>query len=527
METGQNSYAVTPPETRYANSDQVRIAYQVVGNGPIDLVFVPGFISNLDVLWEDPGYGRLLRRLSAFSRVIQFDKRGTGLSDRVDTRHLPTLEVRMDDVRAVMDAAGSGRAVLLGAAEGASMSILFAAAYPARTRALVLYGGYAHFQTSVMGRAAHAEFIRDVESAWGSGASLPNFAPERAKDPRFQAWWARFERLSASPTAAVALARMNAQIDVRNVLEAIRVPTLVMHRREDGRVKFTGGRHLAEKIGGARFVELRGRDHPIWIGDIDRIVDEIEEFVTGVRPAPSHHRVLVTILVARLVAPERLARRLGDGHWRERLDRFRQATADAIARFEGETVVVGAEEICARFDGPARAIGCALALRDAADALKLRLAAGVHTGEVEIHDGALSGYAVHVAERISTYADAGEVLVSGVVSDLVSGSGLHFVERPIEHINEGDGRLRLFSVMVEQHLEPVTRPAKTPNLEALTGREREVLALVADGLSNAAIAERLDLSEHTVKRHVANILVKLDLPTRAAAAAMAARPPVG
>jgi class 3 adenylate cyclase len=270
-------------------------------------------------------------------------------------------------------------------------------------------------------------------------------------------------------------------------------------------------------------VELSGRDHTIYTGEIDRIVDEIEEFVTGMRPMPSRHRVLVTMLVARLVSPERLARRLGDGHWRERLDQFRQATADTIARFGGETLIAGAEQVFARFDGPARAIQCALRLRDTADALELRLAAGVHTGEVEVLNGSLSGYAVHVAERISARAGAGEVLVSGVVGDLVSGSGLHLVERPPEQGEKSDGRLHLYTVMVEQHLEPTARSAKAPSLEALSNREREVLALVADGLSNAAIAARLRLSDQTVKRHVANILLKLDLPSRAAAAAIAAR----
>jgi pimeloyl-ACP methyl ester carboxylesterase/DNA-binding CsgD family transcriptional regulator len=518
---------MTLPETRYAKSGALRIAYQVVGNGPADLVLVPAFISNLDVNWEDPGYSRLMRRLSAFARVIVLEKRGTGLSDRVDPQHLPTPEERVDDVCAVMDATGSGRAVLLGAGEGAALSILFATTYPTRTRALVLYGGYAHFQTSVMGREDLDTFIGKIETSWGSGVSLPLFAPERAKDPRFQSWWARLERQSASPTAAAVLVRMNAQIDVRAVLEAIRSRTIVIHRREDVWAKMSGARHLAQRIPGARLVELSGRDHIIYTGEIDRVVDEIEEFVTGIRPMPSRHRVLVTMLVARLVSPERLARRLGDGHWRERLDQFRQATADAIARFGGETVVAGAEQIFARFDGPARAIQCALTLRDAADALELRLAAGVHTGEVEVLDGTLSGYAVHMAERILTRAEAGEVLVSGIVSDLVSGSGLHFVERPPKQSEQGGERLRLYSVMVEQHLQPVVRPAKAPSLEALTTREREVLALVADGLSNAAIATRLRLSDQTVKRHVANILLKLDLPSRAAAAALAARQSAG
>jgi pimeloyl-ACP methyl ester carboxylesterase/DNA-binding CsgD family transcriptional regulator len=459
--------------------------------------------------------------------VIQFDKRGTGLSDRVDARRLPNLHARIDDIRAVMDAAGSGRAVLLGAAEGAAMSILFAATYPDRTRALVLYGGYAHFHASVGSREAPDEFIRDAEGNWGRGATLPQLAPGRANDARVQAWWSRFERLSASPTDAVALARMNAQIDVRDILPSVRVPTLVMHRRQDVWAKFAGGRHLAQKIGGAQFVELHGRDHPIWTGEVDRVADEIEEFVTGARPAPSHHRVLVTILVARLVAPERLARRLGDGYWRERLDQLRLTAADTIGRFGGDPVDAGAEEIRARFDGPARAIECALALRNAAGALELRLAAGIHTGEVEIHDDALSGYALHVAERIAAHAGPGDVLVSGVVHDLVPGSGLRFVERPAERVTEDGARLRLLSVMIEQHLEPAARAPKTPSLESLTNREREVLALVADGLSNAAIAVRLDLSEHTAKRHVANILVKLDMPTRAAAAAMVARQKAG
>jgi pimeloyl-ACP methyl ester carboxylesterase/DNA-binding CsgD family transcriptional regulator len=514
---------MTLPETRYARSGEVRIAYQVVGQGPLDLVFVPGCISNLDVHWEEAGFNHLLHRLAAFTRLILLDKRGTGLSDRVDSGEPPSLQMHMDDVRAVMDAAGSGRAALLGASEGASISILFAATYPERARALVLYGGYAHFHTWVMGPEALASFTRHVETSWGSGAMLRHFAPGRCEDARFKAWWSRFERLSISPTAAIALARMNAQIDVRHVLSAVQVPALVLHRTDDARVAIAGGRYLAQKIRGARFVELPGRDHPIWTGDVDRVADEVEEFLTGERPAVSHERVLATLLVARLVAPERLAARLGDRLWNERIDRLREAAADAVARHAGRLIGTGSDEVRAHFDGTSRAVRCALTLQDAAKRLELPLAAGVHAGEVDIRDGLVAGLALHVTERVAARAIGGEVLVSGVVNDLIVGSGLHFIERGNEAIEGMDNPLRLLAVMVEQHLEPHTRAARAPNLETLTARERQVLALVAEGRSNASIAQSLQLSEHTVKRHVANILLKLDLPTRAAAAALVGR----
>jgi pimeloyl-ACP methyl ester carboxylesterase/DNA-binding CsgD family transcriptional regulator len=513
---------VTVPETRYARSGDVRIAYQVVGNGPLDLVFVPGFISNLEVHWEDAGYDHLLRRLGAFTRLILLDKRGTGLSDRVDAHHLPTLETRMDDVRAVMDAAGSGRAALLGASEGGPMSILFAATYPQRVRALVLYGAYAHFHTWVMGREALAQFMRGAEDSWGTGASLPSFAPDRVTDARFQAWWARFERLSASPTAAVALARMNAAIDVRQLLASIRVPTLVVHRTQDARVRIAGGHYLSEKIPGARFVEIPGRDHPIWTGNIDRVVDEIEEFLTGSRPVPVHDRVLATIVVARLVAPQRQAARSGDRSWSKMLDGLRTAAAESFARYGGQSIGTSAEEVSARFDGPARAVRCALALAQAASALGLDLAGGVHTGEIELHDGSVAGVAIHAAERICARAGAGEVLASGLVADLVAGSGLQFAERGTVSIEGFEAGLRVLMVNPGGIIS-VPAHTSSPGLALLSAREREVIAFVADGLSNAAIAKRLSISEHTVKRHVANILLKLDLPTRAAAAAIAGR----
>ncbi|MGH7879603.1 MAG: alpha/beta fold hydrolase, partial [Candidatus Binataceae bacterium] len=392
---------MTVPETRYAKSGDVRIAYQVIGHGPLDLVFVPGYISNLEVQWEDPGFTHLLNRLSAFTRLILLDKRGTGLSDRVDNHHLPSLETRMDDVRAVMDAVGSARAAVMGVSESGPMSVLFAATYPERTRALVLYGAYAHFHTWVMGRDALEAFIAGIESSWGTGASASRFAPDHAKDPRFTSWWARYERLSASPTAAIALARMNAAIDVRSVLPSVRVPTLVIHRRDDARVKFQGGRYLAEKIPGARFVELAGRDHPIWTGDTDVVIDDIEEFLTGARPASVPDRVLATIVAARLVLPAQMAARLGDRIWSELLERLRETARAIVARFGGQSVGNAVDQFIARFDGPARAIRCAVALGDEAAALGVTLSAGVHAGEIEIQGDTIAGIAVHVTEEVS------------------------------------------------------------------------------------------------------------------------------
>jgi pimeloyl-ACP methyl ester carboxylesterase/DNA-binding CsgD family transcriptional regulator len=514
--------AMRAPQTRYARSGDVRIAYQVVGNGPIDLVFVPGFISNLEVHWEDPGYSGLLSRLASFSRLIQFDKRGTGLSDRVDIHRLPSLETRMDDVRAVMDAAGSGRAVLLGASEGGPMSILFAATYPERVRALILYGSYAHFHTWVMERNALAEFVRGAEASWGTGASLGSFAPGRVRDARFRDWWARFERLSATPTAAAALARMNAAIDVRPALASIRVPTLVLHRKDDARVKFAGGRYLAQNIPDARLVELAGRDHPIWTGDTDRVVDEIQEFLTGTRPVPAHDRVLATILMVRVIAEKgsRIQRTARIGH--DALHELQTRAAQFFARYGGQQIRASSSAgFAARFDGPARAIRCALALIEAADALGIELGAGVHTGEIELKQET-SSVATEIAERICARSNAREALCSAVVADLVAGSGLYFNERGTIAIDNLDLRVHVLTVESDSSHPPI-EPAASTGLQSLSAREREVISLVAEGLSNVEIGKQLAISEFTVKRHVANILLKLDLPTRAAAAAIVGR----
>ncbi|RWA82623.1 alpha/beta fold hydrolase [Mesorhizobium sp.] len=508
-----------PIETRYARSGDVRIAYQVVGQGSFDLVFVPGFISNLDLQWEDEGYSRLLKRFSAFSRLILFDKRGTGLSDRVDTRHLPSVEARMDDVRAVMDAAGSGRAAILGASEGAPMAMLFAATYPERTRALALYGGYAHFHKWVMAPERLEAFIETVETSWGTGATLPNFAPGRVDDTHFAQWWGRFERLSASPTAAAALARMNAGIDVRGILATISAPTLLIHRRNDARVDPEASRFLTRKIHGARLVELPGRDHPIWTGDVDRVADLIEEFLTGQPAVADTERVLAALLVTRIYDTAKL----GDRMWSERSQRFQETWRLLVGRHGGRVAGTHGELMISRFDGPARAIRCAAALRDAAQQIGVASAQGVHVGEIEMR-GAPVGLTARVTMQLAVHAGRGDILASRLVAELAIGSGLHFVDAGRISLDELGEPLPVVQATSEQHLEPACRPKSKPmEPAALTARESEVVSLIADGKSNAAIAAELKLSEHTVKRHVANILLKLDLPSRAAAAAFSAR----
>ena len=525
------------PETHYAKSGDIHVAYQVLGSGPRDLVFVPGFISNLDHQWEDPGFSHLLHRLASFTRLILFDKRGTGLSDRVPVAGLPSLEERMDDVRAVLDAVGSKRAALLGASEGGPMAMLFAATYPERTQALLLYGAYAHFHTWVMSAEKVEAFVQRAETNWGAGEFLRAFAPGQLENERFRQWWARFERLGASPAAAIALARMNAEIDVRDVLSAIGVPTLVLHRAGDVRVNVAAGRYLASAIKGAKYVEVPGSDHLIWVSDIDRVVDEIEEFVSGAHGAPraddAADRVLATLLAVAPAVPERQGAAFDDRAWMELLGRHHAAATATVSRFRGETIGEARPDgsLVAIFDGPARAVRCGTAIAEAgARELGLAIRCGVHTGEVQRRgtDRGVGGIALHTAQRIAAQARPGEVLVSRTVRDLVAGSGLRFRERRGgTEIKAPTGEaLSLFAA------EPASQPAPeaapptaiaAPGFDELSARERQVLVLVARGLSNNAIAAELALSEHTVKRHVGNILTKLNLPTRAAAAALAAR----
>ena len=422
------------PETRYAKSGDVHIAYQVVGEGPLDLVFVHGFISNLEQQWDDPGFAHLLSRLAAFSRLIVFDKRGTGLSDRVPLDALPTLEQRMDDVRAVMDAAQSRRAALFGSSEGGPMAMLFAATYPQRTRALVLYGAYANFHRWVSSREQLETFIRNAEQTWGTGEMLRAFAPGMFGNQRFRDWWARWERLGASPSAAIALARMNAQIDVRHIPPAVRVPTLVVHRKDDVRINVEGGRFLAKHIPGAKYVELSGSDHLMWVGDIDRLVDEIEEFLTGAHLSPPPaDRALATVLLIDVAEPDRLAARHGDAEWREMLRRLHGLIERALEQHRGNPLGGARPDgaVLASFDGPARAVRCATAIRDAAARIMgLAVRCGLHTGEVTRGDSEPAGVAIHLAFRVAAAGKPGDVVVSRTVSDLVAGSGLRFHRLP-------------------------------------------------------------------------------------------------
>ena len=434
-------------ETHYARSGDLRIAYQVVGDGPLDLVFVPGFISNLDHYWDQPTLAHFLNRLGSFSRLILFDKRGTGLSDRIG--NLPSLEERMDDVRAVMDAVCSERAALFGMSEGGAMSVLFAATYPERTQALILYGTYAHFHTWVLPPDRFEPFLEKIEQSWGTGASLSAFAPTRVTDERFKQWWARFERLGASPTAAIMLMRMNSQIDVRHILPAIRVPTLVLHRSGDTRVNVEGGRYLAANIRGAKYVEFPGSNHVMWADDVDPLIDEIEEFLTGTHRESEPDRVLTTVLFTDLVNSTRRAAEMGDRRWRILLDEHNQVVRREIDRFRGREIKTLGDGFLATFDGPARAVRCATAIIAALRVLGLEVRCGVHTGEIEMKGEDIGGIAVHIAARIAALAEGGQVLVSRTVRDLVAGSNLRLEERGTHALRGLSESMPLFAVAAE------------------------------------------------------------------------------
>jgi pimeloyl-ACP methyl ester carboxylesterase/class 3 adenylate cyclase len=434
----------------YARSGDVNVAYQVTGEGPLDLVLVSGFVSHLDNDWAHPASAHFLERLASFSRLIRFDKRGTGLSDR--NVGLPDLETRMDDVRAVMDAVGSESAALVGYSEGGPMSVLFAATYPERVRALVLYGCYAKRADPddeypwCESWEERKQYALDVERDWGADADISRMAP--GVDESVGRWWAARARASASPAAARDLVLMNSRIDVRAVLPSVQAPTLVLHRTGDADARVEEGRYIAEHIPGARFVELPGDVHIPW-WEPDDLLDEIEEFLTGVRPTRVADRVLATVLFTDLVGSTDHVRSVGDRTWADVLERHDSIIRQELARFGGDEVDSAGDGFFATFDGPARAIRCAFTIRGRLAELGLEVRAGIHTGEVERpRAGSPRGIAVHVGARVSAAAGAGEVLVTATTRDLVAGSGIEFADRG-EFELKGLGSRPLYAAHVE------------------------------------------------------------------------------
>jgi class 3 adenylate cyclase len=438
------------PPVRYAQNGEAHIAYQVVGEGEPDLVLVQGFLSHVDLDWEQPDTARFFRALASFSRLILFDKRGTGLSDRA--AGIATLEDRMDDVRAVMDAAGSERAVLMGVSEGAPMCLLFAATYPERTHALVLHGGMARsteapdYPWAPPVEGAIEAAVELIEPYFFNGEDIELWMPSLGDDPHAKEWLGRFRRASVSPDTLAALFSMFLDIDVRHVLPTLRVPTLVLHRHGDRVVNWRAGRWLADQIPGARYVELSGQDHFPWFGDMEAVIEEIREFLTGVRVAPESDRVLATIMFTDVVRSTEQAAALGDRRWRKLLDAHDAAVRRQLVAFRGREVKATGDGFLATFDGPARAIRCARAIREAASDLHLDVRIGLHTGEIEVRGDDIGGVAVHIGQRVSALAQPAQIMVSSTVKDLVAGSGIEFEDGGEHELRGLPDAWRLFAV---------------------------------------------------------------------------------
>ena len=443
------THMTATPETRYVKSGDVHIAYQVIGDGPLDIVFVPGFVSNVEGTWDSPGRAKFFRRLASFSRVILFDKRGTGLSDR--SSQIFTLEQRMSDVQAIMDAVGSKRAALMGVSEGGPMSILFAATYPQRTAAMVLYGTYAKRSWAPDYPFGWTEdrfdaFFENIEKHWGTpqGVDANLWSPSIANDARAVERMAANFRASASPGAARAVMQMNREIDVRNILPLVSVPALILHRTDERVIDVENARYLARHIPRAKLVEFPGIDHIIGVGDCDAIADEIEEFLTGSRHAPDVDRVVSTVLFTDIVGSTEKAAQLGDRKWCEPLENYYTLARLQLERFRGREIDTSGDGMFATFDGPARAVRCAQAIGENARTLGIEIRAGLHTGEVEIFGEKVGGVAVHIGARVVALAAAGEVLVSSTVKDLVAGSGLQFLDRGPRALKGVEGEWRVF-----------------------------------------------------------------------------------
>jgi class 3 adenylate cyclase len=437
------------PTTRYADSGGVRIAYQVVGTGPRDVILAPGFVSNVDQFWESPAWSHIFQRLAAFARLVLWDKRGTGLSDPV-TR-VPTLDERADDLRAVMDAAECERPALLGVSEGGPMSLVFAASRPERISALVLYGTSPRFSRATdweWGWTAEQidGWLGEIDRAWGAGALLDLFAPSVGDNPVAREQWGRLQRAGASPAMARAVMEALVALDCRPVLSTIDVPTLIVHRTGDRVAHVEAARFMASRIRGARFVELPSSDHALSSGDPDPLLDEIERFLTGSRPHGIVTRVLATVLFLDIVGSTALAAKLGDRRWHALLESHRSLIRRELTRFDGREVKTMGDGFLATFSAPSRAIACACAIRDGTAALGLALRAGLHTGECETVEDEIGGLAVHIGARVGGLAQAGEVLVTGTVRDLVAGSELAFSERGTHQLRGVPGEWPIYGV---------------------------------------------------------------------------------
>jgi class 3 adenylate cyclase len=435
--------------TNYARSGDLSIAYRAFGEGEIDLVIVPGFVSHVELLWEHPTTARFMRRLSSFARVITFDKRGQGLSDR--PADPPTLENSMDDLHAVLDAAASERAVVFGVSEGGPMSMLFAATYPERVSSLILYGTYAKLVKSPDFPSGVPESALDrwgelIRRDWGEPVGVSIWAPTMKDDAGFAEWWGRLLRQGTSPAGAIALVDLYRELDVRGVLSSISAPTLVLHRSEDRIVLVGQARYVAEHIPGARYVELPGADHLAWVGDQDAIIDEIEEFLTGSHRGQEPERALATVLFTDIVGSTEKAAELGDRRWRDLLEHHDAIVRRQLQIHRGREVKTMGDGFLATFDGPARAIRCAAAVRDELAAIGIEVRVGIHTGEVELVGDDVSGMAVNIGARIGALADSGELLVSSTVRELVVGSGLEFDDRGPHNLKGAPGEWRLFAV---------------------------------------------------------------------------------
>jgi pimeloyl-ACP methyl ester carboxylesterase len=437
------------PRTHYAKSGDISIAYQVTGDGPIDIVRVPGWISNVDYDWEYPPVARLIERFGKFCRLIRFDKRGTGLSDR--DVGFPTLEQRMDDVRAVMDATGSKRAVLFGSSEGGNMCILFAATYPERTIGLILHGCQARGQWAPDYPWAPTveeieKQIAGIEMNWDGQVDLNEGAPTLANDPLAQEWESAYLRYAASPRAAIAMWRLGSEVDVRDILPSIRVPTVVLHKEHDRWIKPEEAHYLATHIPNAKLVVLPGYDHIIWGDGQDRLVEEIEEFVTGVRPSQPYERALLTVLFTDIVGSTQIAAAKGDREWKELLQKHDDLCRSAFRQHDGEEIKSTGDGFLATFRGPTPAIRCAAAARAALGELGLSIRAAIHTGECNVRARDVSGLAVHLASRLLGHADAGDIIVSRTVKDLLVGTDIRFADKGEVELRDIPGRWQIYAI---------------------------------------------------------------------------------